>query len=148
MPLAASPPKSALGIEGETSPGGPIVVRADRAVWGKGKWRVTVSISNHLGTGLISPAAALVTLCQVCGGVEKGLGWSIRGGGDRRRCSLHSVVEMLLPLGLSALSGTEGDGGEGTHLEVTSVLWQILSPASLRAAFELSMGQEEARLLW
>lgn len=27
--------------------------------WGKGKSRVTASISNHLGTGLVSPAAAL-----------------------------------------------------------------------------------------
>lgn len=53
---------------------------------------------------------------------------------------LHLVVEVVQPVVLSADSGTEGDRGEGTHLEVTSVLWQILNPAGLRTAFELSMG--------
>lgn len=61
-------------------------------------------------------------------------------GGARRRCLLHLLVELVQPLGLSTDSGTEADRGEGAHLEVTSVLWQTLDPASLRTAFELSVG--------
>lgn len=49
---------------------------------------------------------------------------------------LHLLLEMVQPMRLSA----ESDQGEGTHLEVTSVLWQILNAASLRTAFELSVG--------
>lgn len=95
---------------------------------------------------MISPAAALVTLCLVHVGVggRDSRGESreqeVTGGGDRRRCLLHLLVELVQPLGLSADSGTEADRGEGAHLEVTSVLWQILDPASLRTAFELSVG--------
>lgn len=56
--------------------------------------------------------------------------------------SLHLLVEVVQPLVLSTDTGPGAHRGQGTHLGVTSVLWQIPSPASPRTTFELSMGRK------
>lgn len=112
------------------------MVGADKTNLMERRRRVSVSISNRIGTGLIAASALLVTLCLVWVGVG-----SRDSGGESQEEETGGGASCIYWLRWPSPWGslqTERGRGEGTHLEVTSV--QILNPASLRTAFELSMG--------